>query len=316
MCREVFDDFINSIELDNTAKVAKSMSVIGDYDYSDISPVELEQIILSMKPNSPKHITTICYVLSMFAKFINNDNMEYMVRAIDRKALWLRAKPMASKKFISNNDFNRVCEDIMEHEEHNALYQKTLFACIYNGIYSDDMNVLKNLRALDIHGNIVTIRDDNENEHQLEVPQELADDLKRLSEDNVWWRNNRYGAFKVGTKGLHKDSCFKIEDRSGTSEYQGRYSYYRVLRKISKEYVGYSLLPLQLYVSGIMYRIGIELNNHGYSVEDAFADNNKDRTINKIISDELIRTGYNIEVRNFREMVKGHVDVFTNKSMD
>lgn len=316
MYKEIFDSFIDSIELDNTAKVAKSMAAIGDYDYSNISPVELEHIILSMKPNSPKHITTICYVLSMFAKFTNNDNMAHMVRAIDRKALWLRAKPMASKKFISNDDFNRVCAEIIENEEHNALYQKTLFSCIYNGIYSDDMSVLKNLRASDIHGNIVTVRDDNENEHQLEVPQELADDLKRLSEDSVWWRNNRYGAFKVGIKGLYEDSCFKVEDRSGTSEYQGRFSYYRILRKLSKEYVGYSLLPLQLYVSGIMYRIGIALNNHGYGIEDAFADNNKDRTINKIISDELIRTGYNIEVRNFREMVKGHIDVFTNKSMD
>lgn len=310
MCREVFDDFINSIELDNTAKVAKSMAAIGDYDYSDISPVELEQIILSMKPNSQKSITTICYVLGLYAKYIQNDNMTYMVRAIDRKALWLRAKPMASKKFISNNDFNRVCEDIMEHEEHNALYQKTLFSCIYNGIYSDDMSVLKNLRASDIQGNIATIRDDNENEHQLEIPQELADDLKRLSEDNVWWRNNRYGAFSVGIKGLYEDSCFKIEDRSGSSEYQGRFSYYRILRKISKEYVGHSLLPLQLYVSGIMNRIDIELNKNGYTLEDAFSDNNKDRLINKIISDELIRTGYNIEVRNFREMVKGHIDVF------
>ena len=312
MCREVFNDFIDSIELDNTAKVAKSMAAIGDYDYSDISPVELEQIILSIKPNSPKNITTICYVLGLFAKYIQNNNMIHMVRDIDRRALWLRAKPMASKKFVSNNDFNRVCKDIMEHEEHNALYQKTLFTCIYNGIYSDDMSVLKNLKASDIHGNIITIRDDNENEHQLKVPQELADDLKRLSEDNVWWRNNRYGAFKVGIKGLHKDSCFKVEDRSGTSEYQGRFSYYRILRKISKEYVGHSLLPLQLYVSGIMNRIDIELNKNGYTLEDAFSDNNKDRLINKIISDELIRTGYNIEVRNFREMVKGHIDVFGN----
>lgn len=292
------------------------MSAIGDYDYSDISPVELEHIILSMKPNSPKAITTLTYIMGLYAKHIGNDNMAYMIRAIDRKALWLRAKPMASKKFISNDDFNRVCEGIIEHEEHNALYQKTLFSCIYNGIYSDDMSVLKNLRASGIYGNIVTLRDDNENEHQLEVPQELADDLKRLSEDNVWWRNNRYGAFKVGIKGLHEDSCFKVEDRSGTSEYQGRYSYYRVLRKISKEYVGYGLLPLQLYVSGIMHRINIELNKNGYTLEDAFSNNNKDRLINKIISDELIRTGYNIEVRNFREMVKGHIDVFTNKSMD
>lgn len=292
------------------------MSAIGDYDYSDISPVELEHIILSMKPNSPKAITTLTYIMGLYAKHIGNDNMAYMIRAIDRKALWIRAKPMASKKFISNDDFNRVCEGIIEHEEHNALYQKTLFSCIYNGIYSDDMSVLKNLRASGIYGNIVTLRDDNENEHQLEVPQELADDLKRLSEDNVWWRNNRYGAFKVGIKGLHEDSCFKVEDRSGTSEYQGRYSYYRVLRKISKEYVGYGLLPLQLYVSGIMHRINIELNKNGYTLEDAFSNNNKDRLINKIISDELIRTGYNIEVRNFREMVKGHIDVFTNKSMD
>lgn len=310
MHRETFDSFIDSIELDNTAKVAKSMAAIGDYDYSNISPVELEHIILSMKPNSPKAITTICYIMGMFAKYIGNNNMTHMIRAIDRKALWLRAKPTASKKFISNNDFNRVCEDIIDNEEHNALYQKTLFECIYNGIYSDDMSVLKNLRASDIQGNTVVTRDDNDNEFQLEIPNELAQDLIRLSEDDVWWRNNRYGAFKVGIRGLHKDSCFKVEDRSGTSEYQGRYSYYRILRKISKEYVGYSLLPLQLYVSGIMHRISTTLNEYGYNIEDAFADNNKDRLVNKIISDELIRTGYNIEVRNFREIVKGHMDVF------
>lgn len=306
------NDFINSIDNKNTKRVAKLFIKLYEMDYSEITLVELEHIILSMKPNSVKSITTMCNMLLAYAKHIQNDNMIHMVKDIDRRALWLRAKPMASKKFISNNDFNRVCEDIIEHEEHNALYQKTLFACIYNGVYSDDMSVLKNLKASDIHGNIVTIRDDNENEHQLEVPQELADDLKRLSEDNVWWRNNRYGAFKVGIKGLHKDSCFKVEDRSGTSEYQGRFSYYRVLRKISKEYVGYSLLPLQLYVSGMMHRIDIALDKNGYTLEDAFADNNKDRLINKIISDELIRTGYNIEVRNFREMVKGHIDVFGN----
>lgn len=242
--------------------------------------------------------------------------MAHMIRAIDRKALWLRAKPVASKKFISNYDFSRVCEDIVEYEEHNAMYQKTLFSCVYHGIYSDDMSVLKNLRASDIHDNIVTLKDDSDNEYQLEIPRELAEDLIRLSEDNVWWRNNRYGAFKVNTKGLYEDSCFKVEHRRGTSEYQGRYSYYRVLRKISKEYIGYSLLPLQLYVSGIMQRIGIALESQGYSVEDAFADNNKDRMVNKIIYDELIRTGYNIEVRNFREMVKGHIDVFSMRQHD
>lgn len=70
------------------------------------------------------------------------------------------------------------------------------------------------------------------------------------------------------------------------------------------------MLSLQLYVSDIMYCIGIALKEHGYSIDNAFADNNKDRMVNKVISDELARTGYDIEVRNFREIVKGHIDVF------
>ena len=308
--RRIFDEFVNGIELNGTARIAKSMSIIGDYDYTDISLVDLEQIILSLEPNSPKAITTAVYIMSMFAKHIGNNDMIYMLKDIDRQALWMRAKPIASKKFISHDDFNRVCDEIDKCEEHNVLYQRSLFASIYCGVYCDDMSVLKNLRASDIHGNIVVLRSDNKSEHYLELPYKLADNLKLLGDDNVWWRNNRYGAFKVDVKGLHKDSCFKIEDRSGTSEYQGRYSYYRILRKISKEYVGYSLLPLQLYVSGIMHRIGIDLDRQGYGIEDAFSDNNKDRMVNKIISQELKRSGYNIEVRNFREIVKGHIDVF------
>lgn len=314
MCRRAYDDFISTIEPNNTAKVAKSMSAIGDYDYSDISLVELEQIILSLKPNSQKSITTICYIMSLFAKYIKNDDMVYMIRDIDRKALWLRAKPLASKKFISYNDFINIWKEIGDREEHNSLYQQTLFRCVYEGIYCDDMSVLKNLRSSDIQGNAVTIKEDNGSIRSLDISSELTINLKRLGEDNVWWRNNRYGAFKISIKGPHKDSCFKIEDRSGTTDNQGRYSYYRILRKISKEYIGYSLLPLQLYISGIMYRIGLILDSYKYSIEEAFSDNNKDRKINRIISDELKRSGYNIEVRNFREIVKGHIDVFA-KSM-
>lgn len=310
MHRQAFDDFISTIEPDNTAKVAKSMYAIGDYDYSDISLVELEQIILSLKPNSPKSITTICYVMSLFAKYIKNDDMVHMIRDIDRKALWLRAKPLASKKFISYNDFVDVWKAIGEKEEHNALYQQTLFRCVYEGIYCDDMSVLKNLRSSNIQDDTVTLRNDNGNIHVLRISDVLINDLRRLSEDNVWWRNNRYGAFKIGITGLYEDSCFKIEDRSGAADSQGRYSYYRILRKISKEYVGHGLLPLQLYISGIMHRIGLILNSHKFSMEEAFSDNNKDRRVNRIISDELKRSGYHIEVRNFREIVKGHVDVF------
>lgn len=306
----MYQEFIESIELDSTTRVAKSMAAIGEYDYSNISMMELEQIILELKPNSPKAITTICYIMSLFARHIGNDDMIYMLKDIDRGALWQRAKRAAARKFISNRDFEMVCMDIVRYEEHNALYQSSLFRCVYEGIYSDDMSAIKNLRASNVDGNVILMRHDNGATHELMISQTLASDLITMGEQDTWWRNNRYGAFKVRTKGAYEDSCFKVEDRNGSNEYQGRYSYYRILRKISKEYVGYGLLPLQLYVSGIMHRINEELSANGHRLCDAFADNNKNRFVSKTISDELNRTGYDIEVRNFREMVKGHIDVF------
>ena len=72
----------------------------------------------------------------------------------------------------------------------------------------------------------------------------------------------------------------------------------------------YSLLPLQLYTSGLMYRIKTELNKNNIQLEEAFADNNRDKMSHLIIQKELIRCNSNIEVGNFRELVKGHLDSF------
>lgn len=308
--RKDYSSFIDSIESNNTAKIAKSLNVIGEHDYDDIAPPIIEHIVLKTKPNSQKDITTVLYIMSLYAKYIDNDDMYYMLRGIDRKLLWVKAKPMAAKKFISKAEYDNAVSSIESKEEHNVLYHKTLFMCVYNGIYSDDMSVVKNLRASDISGNMVTLRYDEGKTHEIEVPSELAENLKELSTVAHWWRNNRYGSYKIDITGMHKDSCFKSEIRNGSDDYSYRYAYYRILRKISSEYIGRKILPLQLYVSGIMHRVAMKLNVHGISVEDAFADNSKDRLVGKIISDELKRTGYDIEVRNFREMVKGHLDIF------
>ena len=72
----------------------------------------------------------------------------------------------------------------------------------------------------------------------------------------------------------------------------------------------YNLLPLQLYVSGIMYRIRLQFEDNNIDLYDAFSDQNRNRLVSSIISKELDKCNYNIEVRNFREMVKGHLDVF------
>lgn len=310
--RSDFEIFLSTIDSPNTVKVASSMQAIGEHDYSNFTPVDLEQVILSLKPSSPKAITTICYIFGMYAKFLENDSLYHMVKDVDRGAIWLRAKHIAPKKFISHSSFKTVYHEIGVYEEHNSFYQQTLFRCLYEGIYSDDMSVIKNLRSSDINDNVVTLREDNGNVHDLTISDKLASDLKVLGDIDVWERNNRFGVCKIKTTGLYSDSCFKVESRSGSKENAYRYTYYRILRNISKKYLEYNLLPLQTYVSGIMYRIKTNLNAQGIELEDAFSDMNKSKAVRDVISEELARCNCNTEVKNFREMVKGHLDVFSD----
>lgn len=305
-----FKHFIETLESPNTIKVVNSLQAIGQYDYSNCTDTDLEQIILSLKPSSTKSIITTCYVLSLYAKYLNNDNLYYMVQNIDKGALWLKAKPNAPQKFISHSSFENVYHEVGVYEEVNSFYYQTLFRCLYEGIYTDDMSVIKNLRASDVNGNIVTLNDDSGNSYNVEVSTELALSLKELGLIDTWERRNRYGICRIHINGLYPDSCFKVEIRKNNSEYSYRYSYYRVLRKIAKEYLEYNLLPLQIYISGMMYRIKLKLNEYNISLEEAFADQNRDRLVSKIISDELTKCNCNTEVRNFRQIVKGHLDVF------
>lgn len=305
-----YERFIESIDSPNTVKVLRSLSRLGEYDYSNCTPVMMEQIVLSMQPNSPKSITTITYVLSLYAKFLKNDDMYHMAKDIDRNALWAIAKPSARKKFISYSQYKETFKDIELYEEYNSLYISALFRCIYEGIYSDDMSVIKNLRGSDVKETFVTLRDDDEKVYDFGISESLAKDLKKLGTIDIWSRNNRYGECKIKTTGLYKDSCFKVENRKGSTEYAYRYSYYRILRNVSKNYIGYGVLPLHLFVSGIMYDISTRLNECDIGLEDAFAAGNKNREVNKIISFELARRNYTTEVRNFREMVNGHLEMF------
>ena len=305
-----FKSFVETLKAQNTIKVVNSFQAICQYDYTDCTTEQVEQVILSLNPNSPRAIITICYVFSLYAKYLENDKLLDIIQAIDRNALWKKAKPTASKKFISNEDFESTYHDVGIMEETNAFYYQTLFRALYEGIYSDDMSVLKNLRASDINGNVVTLHDDNGNTHDLEISLGLAEDLKELGRMQTWERKNKHRIYEIKVEGLFPDSCFKTEIRKGSSKYSYRFTYYRILRKIAKEYLEYNLLPLQLYTSGIMHRITLKLNEHNIDLEEAFSDQNRDRLIGKIISDELNRCGYVTEVKNFRQMVKGHLEIF------
>lgn len=305
-------EYIDSIESDNSKKVAKHVfKRIDDVDINNYSLIYLEQLVLSAKPNSPKDIITIIYVLSSYAKWLKNENVYQMLQSLDKKLLWKKASPYAKKKFISFKQYEQIVKDIATFEEYNSLYFEMLFSCIYNGIYNDNMSVLKNLRRKNIQEDgMITLREDNSHVYKIKVSERLAKDLIQLSTIDEWVRPNRFSLCHVEMKGVYPDSVFKVENRSTNSEDSYKFSYYAKLRKISKEYVGHSLMPLQLYASGIMHRIKVELEKNNISLEEAFSKNNRDRTAYIIIEKELIRSNSGFEISNFRELVKGHLSSF------
>lgn len=311
-------EFIDSSESLNTRKVLKHIfNKINADNIENNNLIQMEQLIINSQPNSPKSIITTIYVLSSYLKWmqekkiIDNDNAHQMLQSIDKKLLWNRCKHNAKKKFISYEQYKRVIKDIAIYEEYNALYYELLFSCIYYGIYNDDLSVIKNLRKSDINddGTIMLYEESGHN-YKFKVPERLAKDLKKLADINVWERRNRFGICKVDMRGVYSDSVFKIENRSTASDNSYKFTYYAKLRKIAKEYLEYSLLPLQLYTSGIMHRIKVELDRNDISLEEAFAQNSRNRIAHLIIQKELIRCNSNVEIGNFRELVKGHLNSF------
>ncbi len=315
---ENMERYIGSIESLNSQKVIKHIFKKIDMDNIEhCNSMQMECAIINAQPNSPKEIITMIYVVSSYLKWlqeqdiIDNDNAYQVIQSIDKKLLWKKCKPRAKKKFISNEQYQMIIKDIATYEEYNALYYELLFSCIWYGIYNDDLSVIKNLRKSDIGDDgMIKLTEDNGHTYKLKVPEKLASDLKQLASINTWQRRNRFGVCNVDMRGLYSDSVFKIENRSTASNDSFRFTFYAKLRKIAKEYLEYSLLPLQLYTSGIMYRVKTELEKNSISLEDAFADNSRNKMAHLIIQKELVRCNSNIELGNFRELVKGHLESF------
>ncbi len=309
-------EFIESIEVENTAKVVKFVMKNVKEDIENYGMFEMEEFILNLKPNSSKNIMTIVYVLSLYAKWlydkgiVDNDDMYHIVNSLDKNLLWMKAKPNANKKFISYEEFNKITHEISLYEEYNSLYYESLFRSVYEGIYNDDLSVIKNLKKSDIDGNVITLHEDNGHSYKLKISDRLSKDLKELADVNVWERRNRFSVCQISMRGAHKGSVFKIEDRKTASSNSYKFTYYSKLRKIVKEYLERPLIPLQLYASGIMHRVKVELNENNISLEEAFTKNSRNRMAHQIISKELIRCNSSIELGNFRELVKGHLDSF------
>ena len=180
------------------------------------------------------------------------------------------------------------------------------------------IEVKKDDITVNIHGNIVTLREDNGSVYDLEISQQLADKLLKLSNTHIWNRRNRNSdGYEITIYGEYHDSCFKIEQRKekGSAEQEvQRYRkvYLAWISKITSKYIGNSVRPLYIYVSGIMCRIKhiFEDDNTGFDLRFAFVENPRFRMTGILIEKELERCHYNKPRYQLNKMVNGYIDVF------
>lgn len=284
-------------------------------DLNGITENELIELIIEMKPVSVKAITNFGTMFKIYAKYSNDEKLHQMVAGLDRKQIWsiCKANNKNMKRFISHDEFESLCFNIEMMEEYNAEYYIALLRSIYEGIYNNDMSVLKNLRANDIHGDIVTLRNDDGNSFDMKISDKLADALIEMSDISVWKRSNGRGICNIKTEGIYPDSCFKVENRHDTPDGNYRFSYFKRLRKISSDYLDFSLKPFHLYLSGIMWRVQQRLEENGMNFLRAFQyDHRRGRDID-IIQEELKRCHYPYDFKSLCQLVKGYMNDFVEE---
>ena len=297
-----------------TIKTIKMLSPILDNDFSNATINQVETLIIDFMPTSHSYVISVVSRLKTYAEFLNNTELYNILVDIDKEALWKKIKPNCPAKYLSENMFYDVYNDIDRFEEHNTLYYKTLFWSIFEGIHSDNMDVLRNLRASDINENIVTLRRDDGYTYQIDVPKKLAEDLIELSKTNIWYRPNRSGVCSISMIGIYPDSCFKMEKRvTNNSSFDSfKQHIYKKIHRITQNYIGFKVAASDLFISGLMCKIKKALEDNGFDFIEVFNQprNNKDET-HKII-DEIIKK-YNYcgaSVSILRKRIRGNADMF------
>lgn len=284
-------------------------------DTVNMTVEELIELLINLKPSNKKQISVFVTIMGLYAKYLKNDAAYERLQTIDKMAVWQKYKSTheIAQKFLSHSEFNDLLFNIQMQEEYNSEYYVALLQSIYEGIYSDDLSVLKNLRASDIKDDIVIIKDDTSEPFELRISNELAVRLQEIASVNNWYRPNRNGVCKISIEGLYEDSCFKNENRHNTPDGNYRNSYYTRIRKIAQDYLEFPLKAKNLYLSGIMWRIKKELKANGMSLEQTFKFNRKYGEDVKIVKQELQRIHYPYQYKDFTKLVAGYLDDFKDK---
>lgn len=387
--------FVESVERKYTGMVQgviRSVNACGYVmeDLQTMTKKEAEDLVVRISPNGIKSVDRVLSIFSMYLQYVQNEEALARIKEISRSDVWQRCQVENPRKhrFISEEQFRAILYSIEMDADETSLnpdVDAALFQAIYEGIYSDDLSALLNLRARDIqtaedyiktqwlkmsftNANFVaifesrknavyqellatassaerederfirrqqyrsekivkdqlfneqaqdiiipdrafvTLHDDSGEVFDLDISKDLAGKLLDLAAKTEATRRNRNNTFLVPIYGRDSDSVFKFEKRSGNG--LPSHNLYRILRRINKNFVGFSIRPYHLYLSGVMNQIKKNLEANGLSLEFAFETYPMQRMGQKIIQDELNRVHAVCDRNQLRGIVSGFIGDF------
>lgn len=274
---------------------------------------ELREMIIKCNPLNEEQIIYIIFLIRRYNQELKNDNVVTYVNNINAKELWEKCKTInGQKKFLSYFDLEVLTFQIMGDDFLNPIYFVGLIRSIYEGIYNNDLEILKNLNYSSIKTNRVEIIDNRGKLFSIPISEELYWILKDLSKIGVY-RKNAKGIFRIKDDRIApmKESCFKIEKYSNNGKAYSL-SYYKKLNIIKQKYNLYSFLPKDIYTSGLIYRIKLEIEKEGFNLKTVFIDYYK--IWKNKLKNLLIKYDYTDvfegDIDKLRKNIKNRIDEF------
>lgn len=296
---------------------------INANDIMNYNEDKFKELINYFKPTSLVELSNLIYRISKIIRIYSDKNNlgwnNDVLINIDKETLWFVLKEENDfKRYFNEIKYNSIIEHLNKDVlfDGNDLYYKTLFMAIYEGAYNKNLTELKNLRLsdLDVKKNIVTLRDDNGNIRQLEISDDLKKNLIELSNINVWYKIQGRSHTPVGRYigGECSDSIFKVlayNNKDKAKSYKE--FYYRRLKTLCEEFLGYNTTPMQIFVSGIMNRVYKQMKELDANIEDLrTSKNNYTSMVKFLIRKECNRVNYNVNLHSFMRVLKSYADVF------
>lgn len=288
----------------------------------DWDSMQFEEALIASKPNSLQEVSSLMFATEEFLKWLLRNGYSENYRCINeigrinRQAVFYASLETngIKKKYISYDEYNMLMQKIGESEI-NDVYYKALLTAIYEGIYSDDMSVLMNLKDTDIDGNVIKLHDDDGNDWDIEVSQQCAELLIMNARIQDFYIVAPHGGYRTEKKYCGRDgslnACFKtaLRNESADRKKSCRQSYCRILRCLD-EYLGRHTKPKNIFISGIMHRASLRMEKLGMNLEDAFVFGNDNKSAMAIVQKELAASRYQIDNKGLKENIKGHLDEF------